>query len=151
MMRAIVLLCLLVALPLAAACGGDDRLSTDEYREQARRICVDADRATERIEQPTRATAEAIADYFKRLLEANDRTTKRFEALEPPEELEQAHDDALEANAEAIKVVREVIDELERGGDSREVLTRAQSRLQELRRRSGDAADRLGVPECADE
>jgi hypothetical protein len=147
---------LLTPLALAAAtaliaCGGDDGMSTSEYRAEAKKICVDADRATERVEEPTRATSDAISEYFKRLLEANDATTKKFEALDPPEELQKAHDDALAANEAGVKEVQRVIDELEGGGDPREVLTDAQTRLQDLSKKSGDAARRLGVPECADE
>ena len=141
----------LAAATFVVACGGDDGLSTSEYREEARKICVEADQATERVEEPTRATSQAISDYFKRLLEANDRTTERFEQLDPPEDLQKAHDDALAANEAGVAEVQRVIDELEKGGDPREVLTGAQTRLQDLSKRSGDAARRLGVPECADE
>jgi hypothetical protein len=149
MRRLLTLSCVLAATVLAA-CGGDDRLSAPEYRAQAKTICTDADKATEAIKQPTRATSDAIADYFRRLLAANDRTTKRFEGLEPPEDLEKAHKDALKANADGVGEVRRVIRELDDGGDPRAVLTEAQSRLEALSRRSGDAAKRLKVPECAD-
>jgi hypothetical protein len=143
---------LLPLLALAAAAGcGEDRMSTAEYRAEAKTICTEADQATNRVEEPTRATSEAISEYFRRLLEANDATTKRFEALEPPEDLEKAHEDVLAANAEGVREVRRVIDELDDGGDPRQVLTGAQDRLQELSRKSGEAARRLGVPECADE
>jgi hypothetical protein len=133
------------------ACGGDEGLTTQEYRTQARQICQDADRATEAVEEPTRATSQAIVDYFKRLLQANERSTKRFESLDPPEELQDAHQDALQANRDGVREVRRVISELEEGGDPREVLTGAQTRLEGLSREAADAARRLGVPECADE
>ncbi len=145
-----VLTCLAATLVLAA-CGGDDGLSTSEYREQAAAVCRDADRATESVQEPTRSTSAAIVDYFKRLLAANERTTERFEALDPPEDLQSAHDAALKANEDGAAEVRRVIKELEGGGDPREVLTQAQTRLQALSRQAGDAARRLGVPECADE
>jgi hypothetical protein len=145
-------LCLCLALPAAlAACGGDDGMSTAEYRAEAKTICTEADQATAKVKEPTRATSAAISDYFQRLLEANGRTTKRFEALDPPADLQKAHDDALAANEAGAKEVQRVIDELEGGGDPRKVLTDAQTRLQDLSRRSGDAAKRLGVPECADQ
>jgi hypothetical protein len=145
-----VLLALFVLLALGA-CGGDEGLTTQEYRAQARQICQDADRATEAVEEPTRATSQAIVDYFKRLLQANERSTKRFESLDPPEELQDAHQDALQANRDGVREVRRVISELEEGGDPREVLTGAQTRLEGLSREAADAARRLGVPECADE
>ena len=135
-----------------AACGGseDEGLTTDEYRQQARTICAEAARATSQIEQPTRATSAAIVDYLNRLLRTNERTTERFAGLEPPEELERAHADALRANRDGVAEVRRVIRELDGGGDAREVLASAQTRLTDLSERSSDAARRLGVPECAD-
>jgi hypothetical protein len=148
-MRRLLPLALLAALALGA-CGGDDRLSTDEYRAEARQICQDADRATEAVEEPTRATPEAIVTYFERLLSANERSTERFQELEPPEELQEAHDEALRTNREGVQEVRRVIRELQGGGDPRQVLTRAQGRLQELSTAAAGAAERLGVPECAD-
>jgi hypothetical protein len=148
--RLAVLLALTVLLTLGA-CGGDDGLSANEYRSQARQICRDADRATEAVEEPTRATSQAIVDYFKRLLRANERSTKRFESLDPPDELQKAHDDALRANRDGVREVRRVISELEEGGEPRKVLTGAQTRLEGLSRDAADAAKRLGVPECADE
>jgi regulator of protease activity HflC (stomatin/prohibitin superfamily) len=148
--RLAVLLALTVLLTLGA-CGGDDGLSANEYRSQARQICRDADRATEAVEEPTRATSQAIVDYFKRLLQANERSTKRFESLDPPDELQKAHDDALRANRDGVREVRRVISELEEGGEPRKVLTGAQTRLEGLSRDAADAAKRLGVPECADE
>jgi hypothetical protein len=149
--RPLAVLLTLTALLALAACGGDEGLSAEEYRSQARQICQDADRATEAVEEPTRATSQAIVDYFKRLLQANERSTKRFESLDPPDELQDAHDDALRANRDGVREVRRVISELEEGGEPREVLTGAQTRLEGLSRDAADAARRLGVPECADE
>jgi hypothetical protein len=148
--RTSTLLALLGSLALVA-CGGEDRLSTSEYRSEAKKICQDADRATAAVKEPTRATADAIVDYFERLLKANEESTNRFTSLEPPEDLEAAHDDALKANRDGVREVRRVIGELRGGGDPREVLTGAQSRLQRLSADAANAAQRLGVPECADQ
>jgi hypothetical protein len=136
---------------LAAGCGGDDGLSPDEYRSQARQICNDARRATRTVEQPTRTTNAAIADYFSRLLSVNERTAKRFGALEPPEDLKDAHDEALRANRDAVTEVRRLVAELREGGDATELLQGAQGRLTDLASRSRAAAQRLRVPECARE
>jgi hypothetical protein len=155
-MRRLPLLLVLLASLAPAACGGggDDggeQLSADEYRAQARQVCRDADRATARVKEPTRATSEAIVDYFERLLQANERSTDRFQELNPPEELEAAHADALKANRDGVAEVRRVITELREGGDPREVLTEAQTRLERLTTDAANAAQRLGVPECADQ
>ena len=135
-------------LSVLAGCGGDDALSADEYREQAKTICTEADRASDKVTPPTRATNAAIADYFSRILAVNDRTTKRFEELEPPGELEDAHSDALAANRAGVDEVRKLVAELEKGGDATAVLQDAPQRLAAFVRRSREAARRLGVPEC---
>ena len=149
-MRRSTILAPLAAAALAlGACGGDET-SPEEYRTEARQICQEADRATERIRQPTRSTPEAIADYFGRRLEPNERAVRRFQELEPPEELQDAHDDAIAANRRGADEVRRVIRQLEAGEDPRQVLAGAQTNIRRLTREADRAADRLGVPECGD-
>jgi len=145
--RTTTLLALLGSLALAA-CGGDDRLSASEYRAEAKKVCVDAEKATDAIEQPTRSTPEAIVDYLERLLDANEKTIARFDKLDPPEDLQKPHDEILAANRQGADAVRGVIRELESGEDAREVLQSSTSRLRELGQRSNAAAERLGVREC---
>jgi hypothetical protein len=140
------LLALVCAAGLAAC--GEDAMSTEEYRSEAKTICVEAERATDAIKQPTRSTTEAIVDYLTRLADANERTLQRFEKLDPPEDLQGPHDDILAANRDGQAVVRRVIKELEGGGDPREVLQSSTARLRELGERSNAAAEKLGVREC---
>ena len=132
-----------------AACGGDDALSTEEYRAEAKAICQDATRGTQAVQAPTRTTNDAVASYFKRLIAVTKRSSQRFGELEPPEDLEARHEAALKANEAGIKEVERLIAELERGGDARALLQNAQTRLEDLSRRSDEAARALGVPECA--
>jgi hypothetical protein len=137
-----------VALALGLAACGDDGMSTEEYRGEARTICQEAERATDAIDQPTRSTPEAIVDYLTRLADANERTLKRFEKLDPPEDLQSPHDAILKANRDGQAVVRKVIADLEGGGDPREVLQSSTKRLRELGESSNAAAEKLGVREC---
>ena len=149
-MRRLTPLCLLALLALGlAACGGDDGMSADEYRTAARKVCVDAEKATDAVEQPTRSTPEAIVDYLERLLSANERTIARFEKLDPPDDLQAPHEEILRANREGAETVRGVIRKLESGEDARAVLQSSTSRLRRLGQRSNDAAKKLDVPECA--
>jgi hypothetical protein len=146
MKRLLLALCLTSSL---AACGGDDALSTSEYRGEARKICQEADRATSAVERPTRTTNAAIASYFERLMNVNRKTSEQFGELEPPEELKAKHEAALAANRDGVKEVERLVAELRRGGDARALLQAAQGRLQQLSQRSAEAARALGVPECA--
>jgi hypothetical protein len=141
------LLACAAALALAA-CGSDDGPSVEAYRGEARAICSEADRAIQQVRQPTRTTPEAIADYFRRLLAPAERTTRRFEALQPPEELARAHDDVVRANRASVREVRQLIGRLEGDGDPRELLAGVERRIASLTREADAAAERLGVPEC---
>jgi hypothetical protein len=140
---------LIAAAALPACGGGDERLTAEEYRRQARDICQRADRATDRIEEPTRATSASIADYLRRLLSVNRGTADRLAKMEPPEDLEAGHDRAVRINREGVALVQRVIRQLERGGDSSRVLSEAQGELRRLGRESDASARALGVPECA--
>ncbi|HEX8121974.1 MAG TPA: hypothetical protein VF549_11985 [Solirubrobacteraceae bacterium] len=143
----------LVTVILAAAlagCGGDDALSPEEYRAEMKRICTESDRQTNEVEQPTRATPEAIADYLTRLRDINAKAIARVEKLEPPEELKAAHDRALRSNRKGRETVDEVIDELESGGDPTTVLTEARKELEESSRVAKETAKAVGVPECGE-
>lgn len=144
----------LTALAVAgtlAACGGDDRLSAEEYRAEAVKICQQADRATEAVEQPTKATPKAISAYFRTLLAPNEKATRQFGELSPPEDLQEAHDEVLAVNREGAKVVRGVIAKVDGGEDPATVLQAATSELEALNARARKAAGELGVPACADE
>ena len=147
MRRLALIFVLAVAL---TGCGGDDRLSKDDYRAQLREICLDSESRTEAIDEPTRATPEAIADYLTRLRDVNALTIKEVEELEPPEDLEEAHERALDANRDGRAKVDAVIKELEDGGDPTQVLTEARKDLEESSKTAKKAAGDLGVPECGD-
>ena len=142
-------LAIVVAVGFVAGCGGDDKLSVEEYRSQATSTCSQARRALDTVKPPTRTTNAAIANYFERLLLVNRETLKRFTALEPPDELAATHKEALAANREGVDEVARLVAELERGGDARDLLQSAQGRLGDISVRSARAARRLGVPECA--
>ena len=132
------------------ACGGGDELSATEYRAEARRICTQADRASNRIRQPTRSTPAAIADFFRRRLAPAEQAVDGFDRLEPPEELEAAHAEQLRTTRAGIAEVKRLVARLERGDDPRQVLGGAQDRIRRLTRDADAAAKRLGVPECGD-
>jgi hypothetical protein len=147
MRRALGTLGLVLAL---TACGGEDRLSTKDYRAQLRKACDEAERLTDAVRRPTRATPEAIADYLQRLRDVNVRTIEKVERLKPPEELQDEHDRALDVNREGRERVDAIIRELEEGGDPTQVLRESRAELEESSRAAKQAGRDLGVPECAD-
>jgi hypothetical protein len=147
MRRALLTLALSTGL---VACGGEDPMSTEDYRAELKTICEDSDKRSSAVEQPTRATPEAIANYFKRLRDVNVETIEQVEELEPPEDLADAHDSAIEANKEGREKIDEIIEELEKGGDPTTVLNDAKAELEDVTKRANDAAEEVGVPACVD-
>ena len=103
MRRLFTTLALVVAL---AGCGGDESVSTKDYRAELEKICAESNKRTQYVQKPTRATSEAIADYLQRLRDINVQTIAKVEKLETPDELKDAHERALEAN----RVGREKVD-----------------------------------------
>lgn len=130
-----------------AACG-DDSLSTEDYRAEAKRVCEDSQKATRAVERPQRATTESIADYLERLLAANERTIDEFGELDPPDELQPAHAEILKVNERAAQKVRDIIAQLEQDEDPAQVLQAATAPLRELNTQANAAAEKLGVPAC---
>ena len=137
----------LVALALAG-CGGDGRLSEDEYRSAATTICLQSRQQQERIEQPTRATPEAIANYFRRQVEITERNVKRFDALKPPEAFEERHDRLVSLGREGIRQIDSLVKSFEGGDDPHEALVSAQKDLVRIGDEQRRVARDLGVREC---
>jgi hypothetical protein len=129
-------------------CGGSDQLSKDEYRSELRKICQEADKKTNAVQEPTRATGDAIADYLARLRDINARTIEKVEDLEPPDELKAAHERALKANREGREKVDAVVKDLQDGGDPTTILTEARKDLEDASATAKEAAEAVGVPEC---
>ena len=135
---------------LVVGCGGDDGMSKEDYQAELRKICAESEKKTNEVREPTRSTPEAIADYLQRLRDVNAETIQKVEELEPPEDLQEAHDRALEANKEGREKVDAVIKELEEGGDPQQVLTDARKDLESASAEAKKAGEDLGVPECGD-
>lgn len=142
-------LSLLAVLSLAlAACGGDDGMTTKEYKAEAKKICEGAQQRTEAVKQPTKATNDAIVTYLRELLKVNERTTQQFQELEPPESISAEHKKVLDTNNKSVDEVNRLIKELEGGEDAKKVFQENQQRLSQVTEEANDAIKSLGVPEC---
>ena len=149
-MRRLILPSLLtLSMSLAACGGGDDKgLTTKEYRAEAKKICQSAQKSTEGIAQPTKATNPAIISYLNELLKVNERTTQQFDKLDPPEKLQKAHDNVLTSNKKSVAEVQRLVDQLESGKKAQTVFKDSQARLQQATQSANEAIKGLGVPEC---
>jgi hypothetical protein len=135
---------------LAAGCGDDggDRLSTEDYRSQATRICQDAERQTDRLGQPE--TPAQFKRFLERGIVITDRNLKSFEELEPPEDLQDEHDAIVERERSGLERLRRLSREL-KGNQSD--LRRLQAVQPELDRLSDQVDARFraaGLNRCAE-
>jgi hypothetical protein len=135
-------LALVLAFPGLSACGPDsgDQLTAGEYRERGNRICREAERDARSLERAGfRAQLERSAD-------AAEEYQRRFEELEPPDELADEHRRAVGHGREVIQLLRRAEQAVE-AGDRGEVV----EVLGELERivREGNATSReLGLTDC---
>jgi hypothetical protein len=140
-----------VAGAVLAGCGGEDPLTAAEYRRELRRVCTAEARRTEALRPPPTTRAGDVADYLGRLLEAGERRADAIEALAPPDDLRDAHEQLAEAERDAAEEVERLAGELrEDGADARGLLAGAEPRLAELSRARAEAARTLRVRSCAD-
>jgi hypothetical protein len=134
-------------LSLAACGGGDDALTADEFRAEARKICAETREEMADSQRPTGSQREYARDLERRL-EINERGRTRLARLEPPDELVAARDSFLSANGDGIELTRQIADRLRRGERRTAVFTDVGPRIRAIAKRSADAAKRFGVPEC---
>jgi hypothetical protein len=137
-----------VAAASLAACGGDDGLSADEYRQQANAACREGNAAEDRVPEPSDADPRTFADYLQKVVDSQKPAMDKFRELKPPEDLQSLHDDVTKLQDEQIALARGAIEDLRGGKSVQEVFTRIQGEGGRLEQRNNDLARRLGAREC---
>jgi hypothetical protein len=140
---------LALAAAIAAGCGGggDERLSTDEFRQRANGICERYDAKIAAIGDP--ASPEEIPGFMEKTIPLIRQGLAELRALNPPEEFEQDYERMLAVTERAIPAAEQLADAAEKQ-DAEAV----QDALQ-----AGEAADKesdrialqLGLDKCATE
>jgi hypothetical protein len=102
MPHARLLLILSAALALAG-CGGEDRLSKQEYAQKVRAVYADVQQAFQATNVPQGELADRVEAAQEQLREGAD----ELEGVEPPEEVERA-------NEELVEGMRRYADDLDR-------------------------------------
>jgi hypothetical protein len=141
-----------VALILAtgaatSACGGDDRLSQEDFRQQANAICAKYDEKIKALGSP--ASPDEIPDFVRRGIPLLRQGITELRALKPPAELEDNYDRMLDETAKAIPAAQKLADAAEKG-DAAAVQT-AIAAAQEASRASDRLATGLELDKCATE
>ena len=138
---------LIVALVgIAAGCGGGSgQLSADEYRQQADAICKEADEKLDKLGEPE--SLEEFRELMKDAQPTIEQTVDDLGELDPPDDLQDAHDRWIEKNEELVETTEQLQDV-----EDEQELTRIGEEFGE----KGDEADRiaqqeLGLTECGDD
>jgi small-conductance mechanosensitive channel len=141
-------LAVLGAAALIAGCGGggSDSLSADEFREQADAICADGDEATDALTAPT--TPEQILPFLQTGLPISDEQRERIAALDPPDELQAAFDEAQDLNQQRRDLLQQAVERIEAGEDPEAVLRELDPQLDQLQEESRAKARELGLAVC---
>ena len=140
---------LLAALAFgAAACGGDDALSESEYKAEIKKFCQEQDRESDALGEPASTESQALADFFQKGTDLQEKYKDRFAELTPPEEFEDVQNQVEDLNEQEVELLQNVTDELEDGGDARQVIEKYQPQIEELQTKGDQLADEVGVPEC---
>ena len=148
MPRLFVLLCATAGIGLAA-CGSDssdEELSVSEYRDKANALC----RQSEREADAAASDREPGVVLDKLTATARD-SQARFEALDPPAELQKRHDAFLRSGERSVNVLSDARDQVEKGARGEAAFEKLQGRFQAVLEEGNDAARALGLKDCVAE
>jgi hypothetical protein len=139
----------LVFVAVLAGCGGGDgdRLSEEDFREQANTVCEETLSEAEAIEAP--ASPEEIPEYVDRITPLVRQGLERLRALQPPADLQADYDRMLDENEKALANADDLAAAAAEGDAAKlqEVLAEGNA----ANETSDRLASKLGLDECAAE
>lgn len=129
-----------------AACGGDggERLSKDEWIEQADAICAQADEDVEALTEPTQL--DEIPEFTDTASEISRGALSDLRALQPPEEDQATVDEMLDLVKHQIEI-GEQIGEAAEDGDQDEV-QRLADESDPIESEADEKARQYGLKDC---
>jgi hypothetical protein len=136
-----------IAVLALAACGGGgdgDELTADEFRQQADSICAEFEGRLDELGTPE--SLDDLEGYVDDAVPILEEGTNRLGELQPPDELEEDWNRAMEINREQLENVRELQDAVADGDQARVAELLQQS--DEAREESNQLAADLGLTEC---
>jgi hypothetical protein len=136
----------LAAAATTSACGGgDDRLSQDDFRQQANAICAKYDTKITALGSPT-SPAE-IPDFVRHGIPLLRQGIAELRALKPPAELQADYDRMLDETAKAIPAAQSLAAAAEKSDAA--AVQEAIAAGQKANDASDQLATDLGLDKCA--
>jgi hypothetical protein len=136
-----------VAVLALAGCGGGnggDQLTAEDFRQQADAICADFEGRLDELGTPQ--SLEDVEQYVDDAIPILEEGTAELDDLQPPDELEEDWNRAMEINREQLENVRALQQAVEDGDQAQiaELLQQAD----EARQESDQLATELGLEQC---
>lgn len=154
LLRSSTALALLGSCAALAACGGDDggkALSAADYRTQFGKICTEAQTRTKALDAPTGTDGKDFKEALDKTVPILDQTLDKIDDLNPPKDLQSAHDEYVSATREGVKIIEDVEDKIDEDKPITEqaaVITPLTPKLDAIGKRTQAAATKLGVQSC---
>ena len=130
-------------LVLLAGCGGDDRLSSEEFVSEAEALCEEFDQRVNEVDEPQ--DADDVERYVNEVRPVVEEGLNDLRGLQPPEEFEEQWDELMAANNAGL----EALDDLAQAGANDEA--RVQEIIEDASRRDEESdriAQELGLQKC---
>ena len=126
-------------------CGRNDAA---DYREKGNELCREALQRARDIPLPR--SPDGVADYLEQIVETTSEYDDDFAALDPPQELEELHREAVRQNERAEPIFRRVIRRIRDAPDQLAALRREFRRLAPFIDENERTLKKLGLDECGE-
>lgn len=141
---------IVIAVTAVAACGGGSDSgppSVPEFRNEANAVCREAAESLADIDPPTAPGEFAVA--LEEVLPLQEDLIDGLRGVEPPEELVETYEDALEVLSEQRALGQQALNDIGGGGNAAGVLTTLGPEIQESEERIDEIMLELGLADCA--
>lgn len=130
-----------------AACGGDDRLSAEEYREQGNEACEAYEQKVRELPQPK--SLQEVPEYADDAQAELTTLIDTLDELQPPDDLEQKHNELVRLGRQSV----DALGDLSAAGKSgeQEEIQQALGNAAKLDQQSDQLSRDLGLNACADQ
>ena len=135
------------AAALIAGCGGgSDSSSADDFRQEADEICADANSRLDTLTEPT--SGAAVLPFLQEGLTIQADELERIRALDPPDDLQPAFDEATDLLQQRQEAIQQAADRIEAGEDPEAVIQEASPEIARLRDEARAKANELDLTVC---
>ncbi|HSI31648.1 MAG TPA: hypothetical protein VK951_09980 [Miltoncostaeaceae bacterium] len=135
------------AAALIAGCGGgSDSSSADDFRQEADEICADANSRLDTLTEPT--SGAAVLPFLQEGLTIQADELERIRALDPPDDLQPAFDEATDLLQQRQEAIQQAADRIEAGEDPEVVIQEASPKITRLRDEARAKANELDLTVC---